>query len=166
MYVSVDMEVLLMEEWIRFLCVMSAISVSSQTVTEQMKKRFLWLRLQSKSKHNKSKHKPHSLNQAAPQSHSDEPLPEHIWDETREKNVQLLSGINGTLLAFMGQIHPLQLLGIQPLWSTIQPKELADLMDYITAGILVSYGGPWFNELLDVVRFYKTSLKNQVISKK
>ncbi|UOF89115.1 hypothetical protein LSG31_14445 [Fodinisporobacter ferrooxydans] len=136
-----------MDEWIRFLGVMSALSVSAQTVTEQLKKRISFLKLQRSG---------------------DDPIlnmAEHIVQKKemiRHSNVQFISGVNGTLLAWMGQIHPLQLLGITPLWSTLQPQELADVLDYVTAGVLVSYGGPWFNEMLDAIRFYKQTLKTQM----
>jgi hypothetical protein len=139
-----------MEEIVKFLGIMSALSVSAQTVTEQMKKRFEFLRLQRD--HGKQLEGDHE------KSSGHDPKKERI----RHTNVQIVSGINGAILAWMGQIHPLQLLGITPIWSGIDPKCIADLLDYLTAGVLVTYGGPWFNECLDAIRFYKQTLQNQL----
>jgi hypothetical protein len=140
-----------MEDFVKFLGIMSALSVSAQTVTEQMKKRFPSLRLQKDYTNQTEEGKTESDSKNVG-------IQEHI----RHVNVQTFSGINGAILAAFGQIHPLQLLGITPIWSTLKPSYLANLLDYLTAGVLVMYGGPWFNECLDAIRFYKQTLQKQM----
>ncbi|KUO95528.1 hypothetical protein [Ferroacidibacillus organovorans] len=136
-----------MDELWQFLAVMAALSTGSQAITQQMKKRIVFLHLQAKAKPNDSK-----------------------WDELyedalRKLNVQLLSGVNGTALAALAQVHPLQILKLTPSWTTWGPPWLGNTFDYLSAGVLVAYGGPWFHDLLGILREYKVQLRNLPVAK-
>ncbi len=130
-----------MDELLQFLAVMAALSAGAQAVTQQMKKRIAILHLSAKAKPNDSK-----------------------WDEVYEEalrrvNIQFLAGVNGAVLAGLAQVHPLQMLKMQPIWGSLQPSWAASLFDYAFAGVLVAYGGPWFHDALGAVRVFKMQAK-------
>lgn len=132
----------------QFLAVMAALSAGAQAITQQMKKRLIFLHLQAKAKPNDSK-----------------------WDEMYEEalrrvNIHFLSGANGAVLAGLAQVHPLQMLKLTPIWSGATPSWIASGIDYASAGVLVAYGGPWFHDLLGVLGAYKTQLKKLPIANK
>ena len=130
-----------MDELMQFLAVMAALSAGAQAITQQMKKRISILHLNAKAKPNDS-----------------------VWDEMYEEalrrvNIHLLAGINGAVLAGVAQVHPLQMLKLRPIWSSLQPEWVGSLLDYGFAGVLVAYGGPWFHDALGLLRTYKTQVK-------
>lgn len=132
-----------MDEMLRFLGVMSALSASSQTMTLQLKKRLRWLKFDE------------------PQGDNDK-VDHALVSYKKGKfhaNVHLVCGINGAVLAALGNIHPLALLGLTPIWANAESEVLASLLDYTSAGVLVAYGGPWFHEFLGILREYKKSLR-------
>lgn len=123
-----------------FMAVMAAVSAGAQAITQQMKKRLNFLHLQAKSIPNDSK-----------------------WDELyedalRRVNIHFLAGVNGSVLAGLAQIHPLEMLNLTPIWSNIEPAWIGDAFDYLSAGVLVAYGGPWFHDFLGLLRAYKQQL--------
>lgn len=125
----------------QFMAVMAALSTGAQAITQQMKKRIVFLHLQAKAEPNDSK-----------------------WDEIyedalRRVNIHFLAGVNGAVLAGLAQVHPLQMLKLTPIWSGVQPPWAADTLDYAAAGVLVSYGGPWFHDFLGLLQAYKKQLK-------
>ncbi|MCY0892893.1 MAG: hypothetical protein OWR52_05250 [Acidibacillus sp.] len=129
-----------MDELMQFVAVMAAVSTGAQAITQQMKKRLHFLHLQAKAEPNDSK-----------------------WDELyedalRNVNIHFLAGLNGTVLAGVAQIHPLEMLKLTPIWANISPEWVGDGMDYLSAGVLVAYGGPWFHDLLGLLRAYKIQL--------
>ena len=129
-----------MDELMQFVAVMAALSTGAQAITQQMKRRLVFLHLQAKAKPNDSK-----------------------WDEVYEEalrrvNIHMLAGVNGTVLAALAQVHPLQMLKLTPAWVGIVPEWAADGLDYLSAGVIVAYGGPWFHDALGVLRAYKTQL--------
>lgn len=128
-----------MDEMIKFLAVMSAMSASSQTITLQLKKRLRWLKFEEPTGEN-----------------VDAKLIELKRGKHHAK-VHFVSGVNGAVLALLGNVHPLQLLGLNPLWA--DAGVLADLLDFTSAGVLVAYGGPWFHEFLGILREYKQNLR-------
>lgn len=128
-----------MDDLLMFLGVMSALSASAETMTQQLKRRFDLFRTSHKELAD---------------------LEEAIQKKVGKKaaNLHLLCGINGALLAAFANIHPLALLRLEPLWAQLQPW-MANLIDYSVAGVLVAYGGPWFHEVLGILREYKKSLR-------
>jgi hypothetical protein len=130
-----------MDEMIRFLGVMSALSASAQTMTHQMRKRFGFF--------------------AVGKSQGDEDDVEFVaFKEGKiHANVHLICGVNGMILAAMANIHPLSYLGLTPIWSFAKTPWIVNGMDYLCAGVLVAYGGPWFHEVLGILREYKKSLR-------
>ena len=129
-----------MDELMQFVAVMAALSTGAQAITQQMKKRLVFLHLQAKAKPNDSK-----------------------WDEVYEEalrrvNIHMLAGLNGTVLAALAQVHPLQMLKLTPIWTGAVPEWAANGLDYLSAGVMVTYGGPWFHDALGVLRAYKTQL--------
>jgi len=130
-----------MDELMQFVAIMAALSTGAEALTQQMKKRIVFLHLQAKAKPNDSK-----------------------WDEVYEEalrrvNIHFLSGLNGAVLAGLAQVHPLQMLKLNPIWSSTTPPVVSSTLDYASAGLLVAYGGPWFHDLLGLLREYKTQLK-------
>lgn len=130
----------LMDELMQFVAVMAAVSTGAQAITQQMKKRIHFLHLQAKAIPNDSK-----------------------WDEIyedalRKVNIHFLAGVNGTVLAGVAQIHPLEMLKLAPIWTNMQPTWIGDGLDYVSAGVLVAYGGPWFHDFLGLLRAYKVQL--------
>ena len=133
-----------MDEFIRFLGVMSALSASATTMTAQLKKRYRWLQFDD----------PQGGIALEQEAHLIE------WKQGKfHANIHLVCGLNGFILAALANIHPLSYLDLHPFWTTMPAKWLADLIDYITAGVLVAYGGPWFHEVLGILREYKQSLR-------
>lgn len=129
------------DELMQFAAVMAALSAGAQAVTQQMKKRITFLHLQAKAQPNDSKW-------------------DEIYEETlRRVNIHFLAGVNGAVLAGIAQVHPLQMLKLTPIWSNMQPEWAAGGLDYVSAGVLVAYGGPWFHDLLGVLRAYKMQLR-------
>ena len=129
-----------MDDLIQFLAVMAALSTGAQAITQQMKKRIIFLHLQAKAKPNENK------------------FDEMYEEALRRVNIHVLAGLNGAVLAGLAQVHPLQMLKLTPVWSGTSAW-VANGLDYASAGILVAYGGPWFHDLLGVLRAYKTQLK-------
>ncbi|MDB5084515.1 MAG: hypothetical protein JWN30_1401 [Bacilli bacterium] len=128
-----------MDELLQFVGVMSALSASTEAITQQMKKRFKWYQIVDNSQEGTA----HSQG-------------------IRHVNIHLVAGMNGFVLAALAQVHPLQLVGLEPVWSQALPPWLANTCDYTVAGVLVSYGGPMFHELLGSLRAYKTNLRPAV----
>lgn len=127
-----------MDEMIQFLAVMSALSASTQTITLQIRKRIQRLQytpLEGENSEEQERRK-----------------------DIHQVNIHLVAGAVGAALAWLAQVHPLQLLGLSPVWSHL-PSWLADSLDYLTAGVLVSFGGPFFHELLGSLREYKKTLR-------
>ncbi|PWK06983.1 hypothetical protein [Tumebacillus permanentifrigoris] len=130
-----------MDDLLMFLGIMSALSASAETMTTQMRRRFNLFKLEHKKEI--------------------EELEEALHTKKLGKmhaNIHLLCGLNGALLAALGNIHPLSMLRLEPLWSNLQPW-LASSIDFAVAGVLVAYGGPWFHEVLGILREYKKSLR-------
>ena len=130
-----------MDELMQFLAVMAALSAGAQAITQQMKKRIVFLHLQAKAKPNENK-----------------------WDEIYEEalrrvNIHVLAGVNGAVLAGLGQVHPLQMLKLTPVWVNATPPPVANLLDYASAGVLIAYGGPWFHDFLGLLRAYKLQVR-------
>jgi len=129
------------DDLMQFLAIMAALSTGAQAVTQQMKKRIVFLHMQAKAKPNDSKW-------------------DEVYEETlRRVNIQFLAGVNGTALAALAQVHPLQLLKMNPIWSGSTPPIVSNSLDYVSAGVLVAYGGPWFHDLLGLLREYKVQLR-------
>ena len=133
-----------MDDMIQFLAVMGALSASSTTMTHQLKKRFRMLQFEDV---------PTTLG-----TQDDSALFEFKRGKFHA-NVHLVCGINGFILALLGDIHPLSFLGLTPIWANIEISWVVNLIDYLTAGVLVAYGGPWFHEVLGILREYKKSLR-------
>ncbi|MFD2170954.1 hypothetical protein [Tumebacillus lipolyticus] len=131
-----------MDDLLRFLGVMSALSASAQTMTQQLRKRFNWL-------------------VATPGDQELKGQLMTVSEGTVHANVHLVCGVNGALLAALGNIHPLSYLGLTPIWTLANSAWIANTMDYLCAGVLVAYGGPWFHEILGILREYKQSLRGQ-----
>ncbi len=129
-----------MDDLIQFLAVMAALSTGAQAITQQMKKRIIFLHLQAKAKPNENK------------------FDEMYEEALRRVNIHVLAGVNGAVLAGLAQVHPLQMLKLTPIWAG-SSGIVANGLDYASAGVLVAYGGPWFHDLLGVLRAYKTQLK-------
>jgi hypothetical protein len=127
-----------MDEMIHFLGVMSALSASTQTITMQLRKRVKHL-------------------QFVESENEDETVLKKRKD-VYQVNIHLIAGVVGGVLAWLGQIHPLQMLQMKPVWSVF-PAWLANGFDYFVAGVLVSFGGPFFHELLGSLREYKKTLR-------
>jgi hypothetical protein len=132
-----------MDDLLRFLGVMSALSASATTMTGQLKRRFQFLQFDNPSE--------------KALMEEDGKLVE-LKEGKFHANVHLICGLNGAILAAIGDIHPLSFLQIQPIWH-YGPQGIANFLDYVTAGIMVAYGGPWFHEMLGVLRAYKQSLR-------
>lgn len=137
-----------MDDLLQFLAVMAALSAGSQAVTQQMKKRLTILHLSAKAKPNDS-----------------------VWDEMYEEalrrvNIHLLAGVNGAVLAGLTQVHPLQMMNLRPIWSSLPQVWVANVLDYSFAGVLVAYGGPWFHDALGILRAYKLQTKAVVVAQK
>ena len=129
-----------MDDLLSFLGIMAALSASSQAITQQMKKRIVFLHLQAKAK-------------------PDENVFDFLYEEAlRRANLHVLAGVNGTVLAALVQVHPLQMLKLHPIWAQ-SPPIVANSLDYLSAGVIVAYGGPFFHDLLGVLRAYKTQTK-------
>lgn len=127
---------------IQFLAIMAALSTGAQAVTQQMKKRIVFLHMQAKAKPNDSKF-------------------DEVYEEAlRRVNIHFLAGVNGTVLAAVAQVHPLQMLKLNPIWANTTPPVVSNTLDYAAAGVLVAYGGPWFHDLLGVLREYKVQLRS------
>jgi hypothetical protein len=132
------------DEFIRFLGVMSALSASATTMTTQLKKRYRWLQF-------------------------DDPQGKTLLEEDGKllkwkqgkfhANIHLVCGLNGFILAALANIHPLSYLDLQPFWTALPQQWLINLIDYLTAGVMVAYGGPWFHEVLGILREHKQSLR-------
>ncbi|ASS75988.1 hypothetical protein CIG75_14135 [Tumebacillus algifaecis] len=129
-----------MDDVLRFLGVMAALSASAQTMTQQLRKRLNWL--------NTKRTDEDSGNELI-----------RVAEGKLHANVHLVCGVNGFILAALGNIHPLSYLGLQPIWAQSNLPLLTNLIDYLCAGVLVAYGGPWFHEVLGIVREYKKSLR-------
>ncbi|ARU62169.1 hypothetical protein CBW65_15030 [Tumebacillus avium] len=131
-----------MDDLLRFLGVMSALSASAQTMTQQLRRRLRWF-------------------EAKP---CDQELDGQLLTLAEGKlhaNVHLVCGVNGFLLAALGNIHPLSYLGLTPIWAMANSPWISYTLDYICAGVLVAYGGPWFHEVLGILREYKKSLRGK-----
>jgi hypothetical protein len=130
-----------MDDLLRFLGVMSALSASAQTMTHQMRKRLGFFKV-TKSQGD------------------DEDVELLVMSEGKlHANVHLACGVNGMILASMANIHPLSYLGLTPVWALSKTPWIANGTDYLCAGVLVAYGGPWFHEVLGILREYKKSLR-------
>jgi hypothetical protein len=127
-----------MDEMIHFLGVMTALSASTQTITMQLRKRFQFLQFTPKEGEEEKEQKKRK--------------------DIHQVNIHLVAGAVGGVLAWLGQVHPLQLMQIHPVWSDLSPW-LSNSIDYFVAGVLVSYGGPFFHELLGSLREYKQTLR-------
>lgn len=145
-----------MDEFVRFLGVMSALSASAQTMTYQLRKRFNWLRLDEEDADGLpvAGQEPEAVQKSVARSRLLK-----IKQGKLHANVHLVCGVNGFLLATAANIHPLQLLGLHPIWAHARPPMLAHGLDFVCAGVLVAYGGPWFHEVLGILREYKKSLR-------
>ncbi|KEO82273.1 hypothetical protein [Tumebacillus flagellatus] len=130
-----------MDDLLMFLGVMSALSASAQTMTQQMRRRFKVFRLEHSKEFDEL----------------EEELKKHKIGKLH-CNIHLLCGVNGAVLAACANIHPLSFLKLEPLWTNLQPW-LSNLIDFSVAGVLVAYGGPWFHEVLGILREYKKSLR-------
>lgn len=132
-----------MDEFIQFVGVMSALSASTEAITQQMKKRMKWLQVVDDSQEETAHQK-----------------------GIRHVNIHLVAGMNGFILAAIAQVHPLQLIGLEPAWAGVLPGWMSNMCDYAVAGVLVSYGGPVFHEVLGSLREYKTNLRMGPIAPK
>jgi hypothetical protein len=130
-----------MDDLLLFLGIMSALSASAETMTTQMRRRFDLFKIE----HQKE------IDELEQVLHTKKISKTHA-------NIHLLCGLNGAVLAALGNIHPLSFLRLEPLWANLQPW-LANSIDFAVAGVLVAYGGPWFHEVLGILREYKKSLR-------
>jgi hypothetical protein len=134
-----------MDEMLRFVGVMSALSASAQTLTHQLRNRFFWLQMEESK------------------DSDGDGVNDGKWLEVKKgklvANVHLVCGINGTILAAMTNLHPLSYLGLHPIWYQDHSPLLRNGVDYLVAGVLVAYGGPWFHETLGILREFKKSLR-------
>ena len=128
-----------MDELLRFLGVMAALSASAQTMTLQMRKRMKIFKLK--------------------ENDGDDIELVAFKRGKVHANVHLACGVNGAILAAVGNIHPLSYLGLTPIWALSNTPWITNGMDYVCAGVLVAYGGPWFHEVLGILREYKKSLR-------
>lgn len=127
------------DDLLRFLGVMAALSASAQTMTLQVRRRMNWLRFK--------------------EGDGDDIELVAFKRGKVHANVHLACGVNGAILAAVANIHPLSYLGLTPIWAYSQLPLLTNAMDYVCAGVLVAYGGPWFHEVLGILREYKKSLR-------
>lgn len=134
-----------MDELLRFVGVMSALSASAQTMTHQLRNRFFWLRMEESVDEDGDGKKDGKLLE--------------VKKGKLVANVHLVCGINGMMLAAMTNLHPLSYLSLNPIWYQAHSPLVRNGMDYLVAGVLVAYGGPWFHEVLGILREYKKSLR-------
>lgn len=90
-------------------------------------------------------------------------------ERARQLAIQWMAGFIGFALAFMAGINPLGLLlpgsaeaaeSQKPVWELwIRSQLWLRVVNAAVAGVLVSYGGPFFNEALGVLRNYKQDLE-------
>lgn len=142
-----------MDELLRFVGVMSALSASAQTMTHQLRNRLFWLKMTDE---------PVGLESSEQEGEQKDRRDTKLLEVKHGKlvaNVHLVCGINGALLAAMTNLHPLSYLGLHPIWYQASSPLMRNGMDYLVAGVLVAYGGPWFHEALGILREYKKSLR-------
>ncbi len=142
-----------MDELLRFVGVMSALSASAQTMTHQLRNRFFWLRMTEDTTGTED-----VKEDGKEELKRDGKLVE-VKHGKLVANVHFVCGINGALLAAMANIHPLAYLGMNPIWYHASSPLVRNGVDYLVAGVLVAYGGPWFHEALGIMREYKKSLR-------
>lgn len=119
----------MMDRWQQFFVIMAALSTASQTLTEHLIKKRWALQL-------------------------DVPKTDLVQEARRESLIHLISGLFGALLAWTTGLHPLYVLGSKPL-SLFNLFPSSDLFEYTLTGVLVSYGGSFFNEVVGVLREFK-----------
>jgi hypothetical protein len=115
-----------------FLAIMGMLSASTQTLTDYVFKMHIrWL---------------------------DDVNPNPRQEALRQMLIHLIAGIFGGLLAYTSGVHPLSYLGCTPpAWIT---SWLGGKAEYFFIAVMVSFGGSFFNEALDLLRQYKLQQEN------
>lgn len=122
-----------------FLTTMAALSAAVQTFIDHViKGRIGWL---DEPKDSKA--------EAAP-NHADRKKQRRL-EETRQSIIHLISFALGALIAWTAGVYPLVALGLSGGVADAHSK----LANCLAAGLLVSFGGSFFNEALDAVRAFK-----------
>ncbi|HVT11918.1 MAG TPA: hypothetical protein VHE55_06600 [Fimbriimonadaceae bacterium] len=104
---------------------MAALSASAQTVTEQLVKKRLTVQLGTPT-----------VGKA---------------EDRRQLVIHIISGAVGALLAASIGLHPFKDLVPS---GTSTPVTQSPLLEYILIGVLVSFGGGFFNDILDVMNSF------------
>ncbi|HWA83989.1 MAG TPA: hypothetical protein VG820_11165 [Fimbriimonadaceae bacterium] len=120
-----------MEAWQQFFVVMAALSASAQTVTEQLFKKRLTVQLGTPT-----------VGKA---------------EDRRQLIIHVISGVVGALLAYSVGLHPFK--DLIPKDVAAPPIAQIPFLEYILVGILVSFGGGFFNDILSVMQTFTNAQK-------
>lgn len=116
-----------MQDLMEFMIVFTALSASSQAVTEQIKRRTHWL---------------------------DQPCRSPGDENRRQMAVHILAALVGAVLAYFTGVNLFDFVNVKPVWQGWGAPWEA-VLNSASAGMLVAYGGPLFDEVLGAVREVK-----------